>query len=142
VVPASFRLVITSQLLLRIRCRARVSTLFFDQLGCGRSDRPGADEQEYSIRAFVCYLAEVIEALVASGLIPSRDGRPAQWREQALAALRCEGPLVKPLIWNAGFYLWRQGSQPTLAAGLGRAEELLRSGSVGKLQQSLTSTNP
>jgi len=72
----------------------------------------------------------------------SELGSLAQWREQALAALRCEGPLVKPLIWNAGFYLWRQGSQPTLAAGLGRAEELLRSGSVGKLQQSLTSTNP
>jgi len=51
--------------------------IFFDQLGCGRSDRPGPDEQEYSIPAFVQDLAEVIEALVASGLIPIRDGRPA-----------------------------------------------------------------
>jgi len=51
--------------------------IFFDQLGCGRSDRPSPDEQEYSIAASVQDLAEVINALVANGLIPLADGCPA-----------------------------------------------------------------
>jgi proline iminopeptidase len=29
----------------------RRPVIFFDQLGCGRSDRPNPDEQEYSIPA-------------------------------------------------------------------------------------------
>ena len=51
--------------------------IFFDQLGCGRSDRPGPDVEEYSMAASVRDLAGVIEALVAKGLIPLREGRPA-----------------------------------------------------------------
>ncbi len=51
--------------------------IFFDQLGCGRSDRPEPAEQEYSIAAAVRDLVAVIAALVAQGWIPIRDGRPA-----------------------------------------------------------------
>jgi proline iminopeptidase len=51
--------------------------IFFDQLGCGRSDRPSPDDQEYSIAASVQDLLEVIEALVANAWIPMRAGRPA-----------------------------------------------------------------
>ena len=55
----------------------RRPVIFFDQLGCGRSDRPNPDEQEYSIPASVRDLVEVIDAFVAEGLIPKRDGKPA-----------------------------------------------------------------
>jgi len=51
--------------------------IFFDQLGCGRSDRPSPDVQEYSIPASVRDLLEVMSALVAEGLIPMLDGCPA-----------------------------------------------------------------
>lgn len=51
--------------------------IFFDQLGCGRSDRPEPVDQEYSIAASVRDLVAVIEALVAQAWIPIRDGRPA-----------------------------------------------------------------
>lgn len=51
--------------------------IFFDQLGCGRSDRPEPTDQEYSIAAFARDLVAVIEALVAQTWIPVRDGRPA-----------------------------------------------------------------
>ena len=51
--------------------------IFFDQLGCGRSDRPEPTDQEYSIAASVRDLVELIEALVAEAWIPNRDGRAA-----------------------------------------------------------------
>ena len=51
--------------------------IFFDQLGCGRSDRPSPEVQEYSIAASAQDLVEVIEALLAKAWIPMRDGRPA-----------------------------------------------------------------
>ncbi|MFO7629827.1 MAG: alpha/beta fold hydrolase [Prochlorococcaceae cyanobacterium] len=51
--------------------------IFFDQLGCGRSERPSPDVEEYSIVASVQDLVEVAEALVAKALIPMRQGRPA-----------------------------------------------------------------
>ena len=51
--------------------------IFFDQLGCGRSDRPSPDVEEYSIAASVQDLLEVIDALVANGWIPMRAGCPA-----------------------------------------------------------------
>ena len=51
--------------------------IFFDQLGCGRSDRPDPAVQEFSIAASVRDLVEVIDALVANDWIPMRDGRPA-----------------------------------------------------------------
>ncbi|MEB3353583.1 MAG: alpha/beta fold hydrolase [Cyanobacteriota bacterium] len=51
--------------------------IFFDQLGCGRSDRPEPTDQEYSLAASVRDLVALIESLVAQGWIPSRAGRPA-----------------------------------------------------------------
>lgn len=51
--------------------------IFFDQLGCGRSDRPSPDVQEYSIAASVQDLLELIDALVANAWIPMHAGRPA-----------------------------------------------------------------
>lgn len=51
--------------------------IFFDQLGCGRSDRPSPEIVEYSIAAAVQDLIEVIDAFVADGLIPRQEGRPA-----------------------------------------------------------------
>ena len=51
--------------------------IFFDQLGCGRSDRPSPAVQEYSIAAFAQDLVDVVKALAAEGLIPKRDGYPA-----------------------------------------------------------------
>ncbi len=72
----------------------------------------------------------------------SELGTLAQWREQALAALRCEGPLAKGLIWNAGFYLWRQGTSPTLDAGLAKAEGLLQDGRCEALRRAMAGTSP
>ena len=51
--------------------------IFFDQLGCGRSDRPDPADQEYSIAASVRDLVALIEALVAQAWIPRRDLHPA-----------------------------------------------------------------
>jgi proline iminopeptidase len=51
--------------------------IFYDQLGCGRSDRPEPDLQEYSIASSIGDLVELIDALVSSGWIPRIDGRPA-----------------------------------------------------------------
>ena len=72
----------------------------------------------------------------------SELGTLAQWRKDALAALQCEGPLANSLIWNAGFYLWRQGSSPTLAAGLAKAEGLLQDGSCDALRRAMAGTSP
>jgi anthranilate phosphoribosyltransferase len=69
-------------------------------------------------------------------------GSLAQWRNEALAALRCEGPLAKGLIWNAGFYLWRQGSSLTLEAGLAKAESLLQDGSCESKRRAMACTSP
>ena len=51
--------------------------IFFDQLGCGRSERPSPDVEGYSIAASVQDLVEVIEALVDNALIPLHQNRPA-----------------------------------------------------------------
>jgi anthranilate phosphoribosyltransferase len=61
----------------------------------------------------------------------------AAWSEQAHAALEGEGPLLKPLIWNGGFYLWRCGHQATLEGGLAQAEALIRSGAIEDQRQRL-----
>ncbi|MCX5947979.1 MAG: hypothetical protein NTY67_07295 [Cyanobacteria bacterium] len=50
--------------------------LFFDQLGCGRSERSSPEVEEYSIAASVHDLVEVVEALVAKRLIPMQQGQP------------------------------------------------------------------
>jgi pimeloyl-ACP methyl ester carboxylesterase len=51
--------------------------IFFDQLGCGRSERPSPDVEEYSIAASVQDLVEVVGALAAKGVVPIQQGRPA-----------------------------------------------------------------
>jgi anthranilate phosphoribosyltransferase len=65
-----------------------------------------------------------------------------QWRQQALAALHRQGPLASGLIWNAGFYLWRLGTQPSLEAGLRQAEALLRDGTAEDLRARLVRELP
>lgn len=47
------------------------------------------------------------------------------WQEQAMAALRGEGPLAEALTWNAGAYLWLSGHIDTLEAALSQARGLL-----------------
>ncbi len=59
------------------------------------------------------------------------------WSAMARAALDGNGPLLKPLIWNSGFLLWRCQQQPSLEAGLASAEALLSSGSVRECCQEL-----
>ena len=54
----------------------------------------------------------------------------AAWAEAAREALRGTGALLKPLLWNGGFLLWRSGLQPSLEAGLAQAEALVSSGAV------------
>ncbi|MFM1812884.1 MAG: hypothetical protein RLZZ336_1822 [Cyanobacteriota bacterium] len=61
----------------------------------------------------------------------------AAWSAMARAALDGNGPLVKPLIWNSGFLLWRCQQQPSLEAGLASAAALLSSGSVREHRQEL-----
>jgi anthranilate phosphoribosyltransferase len=48
------------------------------------------------------------------------------WQEQALLALRGEGPLAPALLWNLGAYLWLAGSLESLSAGLAQARALLQ----------------
>jgi anthranilate phosphoribosyltransferase len=59
------------------------------------------------------------------------------WSAMARAALDGKGPLVKPLIWNSGFLLWRCQQQANLEAGLATAERLLTTGSVRERRQEL-----
>ena len=54
----------------------------------------------------------------------------ADWAASARDALQGRGPLLKPLLWNGGFLLWRSGLQPSLEAGLAQAEALISSGAV------------
>ncbi|MFM7413534.1 MAG: hypothetical protein ACKO6E_10050 [Planctomycetota bacterium] len=64
----------------------------------------------------------------------------ALWREQALAALRCEGPLLEALLWNGAIQLWRLGLASDLGAGLAAAERLLRDGAVEQKRQAIRAT--
>jgi anthranilate phosphoribosyltransferase len=59
------------------------------------------------------------------------------WSAMARDALDGTGPLVKPLIWNAGFVLWRCAQHPNLEAALETAERLLCSGIVRERRQEL-----
>lgn len=58
------------------------------------------------------------------------------WRQDALAALRGEGPLAEALLWNLGAYLWLAGRFLSLSDGLDQARALLlaRSGEQHRLQ--------
>jgi anthranilate phosphoribosyltransferase len=48
-----------------------------------------------------------------------------EWREQALAALRGEGPLAEALLWNLGCLLWQSDLFSSLTAALDQARALL-----------------
>ena len=47
------------------------------------------------------------------------------WREQAMAALRGEGPLAQALLWNLGCLLWQVGQAPSLKEGLDQARAMV-----------------
>jgi anthranilate phosphoribosyltransferase len=59
------------------------------------------------------------------------------WREDAEAALRGEGPLAQPLLWNLGAYLWLASRLDSLAEGLERARALLFARSGERLRREL-----
>jgi len=59
------------------------------------------------------------------------------WREQALAALQGQGPLLESLLWNGGFQLWRSGLAGDLAAGLAMAERLVRDGALEAIRRAI-----
>ena len=52
------------------------------------------------------------------------------WKENVLKALQYEGPLIKPIIWNAGVYLWFAGITPTIESGIEKANNNLKSGAT------------
>jgi anthranilate phosphoribosyltransferase len=47
------------------------------------------------------------------------------WRDQAMAALRGEGPLAEALLWNLGCLLWQSDQHGSLGEGLQQARALL-----------------
>ncbi len=48
-----------------------------------------------------------------------------RWREQALAALRGEGPLAEGLLWNLACLLWQSDQMANLPAAMDQARALL-----------------
>ena len=59
------------------------------------------------------------------------------WGRHALDALNNEGPLIKSLLWNAGFYLWLSGVSRTLEEGINQANLSIESGIVKKTLSTL-----
>lgn len=59
------------------------------------------------------------------------------WRDQALAALRGEGPLAPALIWNLGAYLWLTQQIDSLEGALDQARGYLNARSGERLRQAL-----
>ena len=59
------------------------------------------------------------------------------WQDQALAALRGEGPLATALQWNVGAYLWLGDQFPTLESALAQAGALLTARSGERLRRVL-----
>jgi len=59
------------------------------------------------------------------------------WGQQALAALRGEGPLSRALIWNLGANLWLADQFDTLDSGLDQARALLAARCGERLRQAL-----
>jgi anthranilate phosphoribosyltransferase len=60
-----------------------------------------------------------------------------RWRQQALAALRGEGPLAEALAWNLAIQLWLDGRHPDLPAALIGARALLQEARGEALRQAL-----
>ena len=63
------------------------------------------------------------------------------WRAQALAALRGEGPLAQPLLWNLAAYLWLADLIADLEGGLAQARALITARSGERLRQSLAASS-
>jgi len=63
------------------------------------------------------------------------------WRAQALAALRGEGPLAQPLLWNLAAYLWLADLIADLEGGLAQARALITARSGERLRQSLAGSS-
>jgi len=59
------------------------------------------------------------------------------WREQALAALRGEGPLAEGLLWNLGCLLWQSDRFSSLPAALEQARALLLAQAGERLRREL-----
>ncbi len=59
------------------------------------------------------------------------------WREQALAALRGEGPLAEGLVWNLGCLLWQSDQFSHLPAALDQARALLLAQAGERLRREL-----
>ena len=51
-----------------------------------------------------------------------------EWSIYGLEALSGKGPLIKPLIWNAGVYLWFSGLANDIKEGIKKAEFCVSSG--------------
>lgn len=60
------------------------------------------------------------------------------WRQQALDALRGEGPLAKGLLWNLAAYLWLADQFDSLENALNQARALLAAGSGDRLRRRLS----
>jgi anthranilate phosphoribosyltransferase len=59
------------------------------------------------------------------------------WREQALAALRGEGPLAEGLLWNLACLLWQSDQLGSLPAALDQARALLMAQAGERLRREL-----
>ena len=59
------------------------------------------------------------------------------WKNNALDALKNNGPLVKSLNWNAGTYLWLSGQSQTLQDGINQAQSSIVSGSAEEVLSTL-----
>ena len=59
------------------------------------------------------------------------------WREQALAALRGEGPLADALLWNLGWLLWQGDLFSSLPLALEQARALLLAQAGERLRREL-----
>jgi len=59
------------------------------------------------------------------------------WRQQAMAALRGEGPLAEALLWNLGCLLWQSDQLASLPEALQQARALLRAQAGERCRQAL-----
>ncbi len=59
------------------------------------------------------------------------------WKNNALNALKNQGPFVKSLHWNAGTFLWLSGTTKTLQDGINQSKESIESGIVERILSTL-----
>ena len=53
-----------------------------------------------------------------------------KWHKYALEALNNTGPLLNPMLWNAGVYLWLCGITNNITDGIKKANECIYTGSI------------